>query len=134
MDGDARWSRGQQSRWSKIAWDRERVLSERRRRHANEQQPSESGNRVARLRIGRKRFGGHAPASSCLLRARDDARRHRLGLPVILVTDALCSSADETHDAMMDIYLNRFGEQVETVTIDTLLESWRGSARARKAS
>jgi nicotinamidase-related amidase len=56
------------------------------------------------------------------------------GFRVILVTDALCSSADETHDAMMDIYLNRFGEQVETVTTDTLLESWRGSARARKAS
>jgi hypothetical protein len=88
----------------------------------------------ARLRLGRKRFGGHAPAASCLLRARDHARRHRLGFRVILVTDALCSSADETHDAMMDIHLNRFGEQVETVTTDTLLESWRGSARARKAS
>ena len=37
------------------------------------------------------------------------------GFRVILVTDALCSSADETHDAMMNIYLNRFGEQVETV-------------------
>jgi hypothetical protein len=56
------------------------------------------------------------------------------GFRVILVTDALCSSADETHDAMMDIYLNRFGEQVETVTTDTLLENWPGSARARKAS
>jgi nicotinamidase-related amidase len=48
---------------------------------------------------------------------------------VILVTGALCSSADETHDAMMNIYLNRFGEQVETVTTDTLLECWPGSAR-----
>lgn len=56
------------------------------------------------------------------------------GFRVILVTDALCSSADETHDAMMNIYLNRFGEQVETVTTDTLLENWLGSARARKAS
>ena len=56
------------------------------------------------------------------------------GFRVILVTDALCSSADETHDAMMNIYLNRFGEQVETVTTETLLESWPGSARARKAS
>jgi nicotinamidase-related amidase len=26
------------------------------------------------------------------------------GFRVILVTDALCSSADETHDAMMDVY------------------------------
>ena len=56
------------------------------------------------------------------------------GFRVILITDALCSSADETHDAMMNIYLNRFGEQVETVTTGTLLESWSGSARARKAS
>jgi nicotinamidase-related amidase len=56
------------------------------------------------------------------------------GFRVILVTDALCSSADETHDAMINIYLNRFGEQVETVTTDTLLEGWPGSARARKAS
>jgi hypothetical protein len=39
------------------------------------------------------------------------------------VTDALCSSADETHDAMMNIYMNRFGKQVETVTTQTLLDS-----------
>ena len=38
------------------------------------------------------------------------------GFRVILVTDALCSSADETHDAMMNIYMNRFGLQAETVT------------------
>jgi hypothetical protein len=35
---------------------------------------------------------------------------------------------------MMNIYLNRFGEQVETVRTDALLESWPGSGRARKAS
>ena len=56
------------------------------------------------------------------------------GFRVILVTDALCSSADETHDAMMNIYLNRLAEQVETVTTETLFESWAGRARARKAS
>lgn len=46
------------------------------------------------------------------------------GFRVILVTDALCSSADETHDAMMAVYLNRFGEQVECVTTGTLLAAW----------
>lgn len=46
------------------------------------------------------------------------------GFRVILVQDALCSSADETHDAMMDVYMSRFGEQVETVTTETLLENW----------
>jgi len=56
------------------------------------------------------------------------------GFRVILVTDALCSSADETHDAMMNVYTNRFGEQAETVTTNTLLESWLGQARERKAS
>jgi nicotinamidase-related amidase len=54
------------------------------------------------------------------------------GFRVILVTDALCSSADETHDAMMNVYMNRFGEQVETVTTQTLLDAGpeeRGNAR-----
>jgi nicotinamidase-related amidase len=55
------------------------------------------------------------------------------GFRDILVTDALCSSADETHDAMMNVYMNRFGDQVETVTTETLLESWQGTSR-RKAS
>lgn len=56
------------------------------------------------------------------------------GFRVILVTDALCSSADETHDSMMNVYMNRFGEQVECITTGTLLESWPGGARARRAS
>ena len=56
------------------------------------------------------------------------------GFRVILVTDALCSSADHTHDAMMNVYMNRFGEQVECVTTKTMLESWAGSARAAWAS
>ena len=56
------------------------------------------------------------------------------GFRVILVTDALCSSADETHDSMMNIYVNRFGQQVECVTTETLLGSWPHSARARLSS
>jgi nicotinamidase-related amidase len=56
------------------------------------------------------------------------------GFRVILVTDALCSSADETHDAMMNVYTHRFGEQVETVTTDTLLKTWPGGVRERRAS
>jgi nicotinamidase-related amidase len=51
------------------------------------------------------------------------------GFRVILVTDALCSSADETHDSMMNVYMNRFGEQVECVTTETLLDSWSSGAR-----
>lgn len=46
------------------------------------------------------------------------------GFRVILVTDALCSSANATHDAMMEIYRNRFGQQIETVLTDVLLKCW----------
>jgi len=53
------------------------------------------------------------------------------GFRVILVKDALCSSADETHNAMMNVYMNRFGEQVECVTTETLLDSWYSGALAR---
>jgi nicotinamidase-related amidase len=56
------------------------------------------------------------------------------GFRVILVTDALCSSADETHNAMMNVYMNRFGEQVECVTSQTLLESFASSAWTAWAS
>src|SRR3954447_642771 len=56
------------------------------------------------------------------------------GFRVILVTDALCSSADETHDAMMNVYTNRFGEQVETVTTEILLGSWHAEPFGRKVS
>lgn len=52
------------------------------------------------------------------------------GFRTILVTDALCSSADKTHDAMMNVYLNRFGQQVECVTTETILDNWPGHTRA----
>jgi nicotinamidase-related amidase len=47
-----------------------------------------------------------------------------LGYRVVLPTDALCSSADETHDAMIGIYKSRYGMQVETVTTDVVLDAW----------
>jgi nicotinamidase-related amidase len=50
------------------------------------------------------------------------------GYRVVVVTDALCSSTDETHDAMMTLYQNRYGQQVETVTTETVLENWRVDA------
>lgn len=40
-----------------------------------------------------------------------------LGFRVIIATDAVCSSADPTHDAMLDIYHSRYGMQVETATV-----------------
>jgi nicotinamidase-related amidase len=50
------------------------------------------------------------------------------GYRVVVATDALCSSTDETHDAMMTLYHNRYGQQVETVTTDVILENWHISA------
>jgi nicotinamidase-related amidase len=47
-----------------------------------------------------------------------------LGYRIIIVTDGLCSSSDEAHDAMLTLYHGRYGQQVETVTTDTLLQSW----------
>ena len=47
-----------------------------------------------------------------------------LGYRVIVVADAICSSVDSTHDALMTVYSERFGEQIELVDTDTTLESW----------
>jgi nicotinamidase-related amidase len=48
-----------------------------------------------------------------------------LGYRIVLVTDALCSSADSTHDAMLEIYHSRYGMQVEAVTTEIVMENWR---------
>ena len=47
------------------------------------------------------------------------------GFRVVVVTDAICSSADETHDALLRVYRTRFSEQVEAVTTQEVLDSWR---------
>ena len=46
------------------------------------------------------------------------------GLRTIVVTDAVCSSSDESHDASMGLYHARYGQQVETVDTETLLAAW----------
>ncbi|RUX98062.1 MULTISPECIES: isochorismatase family cysteine hydrolase [unclassified Mesorhizobium] len=46
------------------------------------------------------------------------------GYRVVLVTDALCSSSDATHDALLTVYHQRFAQQVETVEMETVLSSW----------
>lgn len=47
------------------------------------------------------------------------------GYRVVLATDALCSSADQTHDALMTLYRTRFNEQIETAESEEILASWR---------
>jgi nicotinamidase-related amidase len=46
------------------------------------------------------------------------------GFRVIVVTDAVCGSADQTHDALMALYHSRFSEQVEVATMAEVLDTW----------
>lgn len=46
------------------------------------------------------------------------------GFRVIIATDAVCSSTDETHDAMQRIYESRFGMQVEPAEVEDILAAW----------
>jgi nicotinamidase-related amidase len=48
-----------------------------------------------------------------------------LGYRIVLATDALCSSCDEAHDALLLMYRMRYGHQVETLTTDEILDRWR---------
>lgn len=47
------------------------------------------------------------------------------GYRVIIAEDAVCSSSDSGHDALMTLYRERFTEQIETVDSAVLLEACR---------
>lgn len=49
-----------------------------------------------------------------------------LGYRVVIATDAICSSADSTHDAMHHIYDSRFGMQVETAAVMEIVDASGG--------
>lgn len=65
-----------------------------------------------------------AETDVCVLAAVLAAVDH--GYFVILPKDALCSSADETHDALMELYAGRFGQQIFLTDAETLLGAWPG--------
>jgi nicotinamidase-related amidase len=48
------------------------------------------------------------------------------GYRVILAKDALCSSADETHDAVLDLFTKRFDLQIEVAATEDILALWQG--------
>jgi nicotinamidase-related amidase len=48
-----------------------------------------------------------------------------IGFRVVIVEDALCSSSDQGHDALMTMYRLRFNEQIDLVTAESLMEIWR---------
>ena len=63
-----------------------------------------------------------AETDVCVLAAVLDAVD--FGYRVVLATDALCSSSDETHDALRTLYHRRFGQQIETASSKTILACW----------
>jgi nicotinamidase-related amidase len=63
-----------------------------------------------------------AETDVCVLAAVLDAVD--LGYRVVLATDALCSSSDATHDALLTLYRQRFAQQIETADSATILASW----------
>lgn len=48
-----------------------------------------------------------------------------LGYRVVVVENALCSSSDESHDALLGLYHNRYSQQVETAEAAEVMEAWR---------
>jgi nicotinamidase-related amidase len=47
-----------------------------------------------------------------------------VGFRVIVATDALCSSVNETHDAIIDFYHERLSEQIEAAEVDEITDAW----------
>ena len=47
-----------------------------------------------------------------------------LGYRVIVAVDALCSSSDETHDSMLELFGRRYGQQIETATVEDIARHW----------
>ena len=48
-----------------------------------------------------------------------------LGYRTVLVRDAVCSRSDESHDAMLDLFGNRYGQHVEVASTAAVVELWR---------
>jgi nicotinamidase-related amidase len=64
-----------------------------------------------------------AETDMCVLAAVLDAVD--LGYRVVIPIDAVCSSSDEMHDALLGLYRNRFSSQIETADTDLILTRWR---------
>jgi nicotinamidase-related amidase len=47
-----------------------------------------------------------------------------LGYRVIVVRDAICSSSDEGHEALLTVYHGRYSEQIETADAEDVLRRW----------
>ena len=47
-----------------------------------------------------------------------------LGYRVVLAADALCSASDRTHDGLLDLYRQRFSQQIEVADAEVILANW----------
>ena len=47
------------------------------------------------------------------------------GYRVVIASDAVCSSADASHDALLELYRRRFDVQIELATVEEILHGWR---------
>lgn len=47
-----------------------------------------------------------------------------LGYRVIVAADALCSVSDEAHDNLLQLFNNRFRQQIEVASSEAILEAW----------
>jgi nicotinamidase-related amidase len=47
-----------------------------------------------------------------------------LGFRVVLVEDAVCSSSDPGHDALVTLYRTRYSEQIELIKTEQLPSLW----------
>jgi nicotinamidase-related amidase len=47
------------------------------------------------------------------------------GYRVVIAGDALCSSSDESHDALLDLYARRFDVQIEVASVAEIIDGWR---------
>jgi nicotinamidase-related amidase len=48
-----------------------------------------------------------------------------LGYRVIVVRDAVCSSSDEGHEAVLRVFHGRYSEQIETADAEEILRHWK---------
>ena len=46
------------------------------------------------------------------------------GYRVIVASDALCSVSDEMHEALLQLYRDRYGQQIEIASTEEILNAW----------
>jgi nicotinamidase-related amidase len=52
-----------------------------------------------------------------------------LGYRMIVARDAICSSSDESHDALIGLYRRRFDLQIELAEVFEIIEAWNTDGR-----